>query len=78
MAFPDFPRPQGLRRLLVPRLPQNQNGFQAAHIVGSNFWLNSAQWLEELSFEEFRGHDTKCSQGATADKLLAWQVCPAS
>jgi len=48
MAFPNFTRPPGLRRLLAPRLPQNQNGFQAAHIIGSSFWLNNAPWLNGI------------------------------
>ncbi len=51
MAFPNFTRPLGLRRLLAPRLPQNQNGFQAAHIVGSSFWLNTALWLNDVGFD---------------------------
>ena len=33
MAFPDLIRPPGLRFLLGPRLPQNQSGFQGAHVI---------------------------------------------
>lgn len=50
MAFPIFGRPQGLRRLTAPRLAQNQTGFQAAHIIGSSFWINTVQWLGGLDF----------------------------
>jgi len=48
MAFGDLDRPQGLRDLLAPRLPQNQNGFQAAHIIGSDFWVSAVRWLTDL------------------------------
>jgi hypothetical protein len=37
MAFPDLLRPSDLRFLLGPLLPQNQSGFQGAHIIGNNF-----------------------------------------
>jgi hypothetical protein len=50
MAFPDLNRPTNLRRLLAPRLEQNLNGFQGAHIIGSSFWQNSVEWLDELQF----------------------------
>jgi len=51
MAFPDLPRPSMLRFLLGPRLPQNQNGFRGAHIVGDNFWATVVSWLNDLGFD---------------------------
>lgn len=54
MAFPDLIRPTGLRRLLAPRLEQNLNGFQGAHIIGESFWTRATggvNWLSELEFE---------------------------
>jgi hypothetical protein len=50
MAFPDLIRPSGLKFLLGPRLPQNQNGFQGAHIIGSSFWDRRVSWLDGLGF----------------------------
>jgi hypothetical protein len=50
MAFPELIRPGGLRFLLGPRLPQNQTGFQGAHIVGDRFWRDDVRWLDELGF----------------------------
>ena len=52
MAFPDLIRPNGLRFLLGPRLRQNQNGFQGAHIIGDSFWTraNGINWLSALGF----------------------------
>jgi len=47
-------RPQGLRDILAPRLPQNTNGFQGAHIIGSDFWSRSVTWLTELGFLDNR------------------------
>jgi hypothetical protein len=54
MAFPDLIRPSGLRYLLGPRLPQNprlqqnQNGFQGAHIIGDRLWRDDIDWLSAL------------------------------
>lgn len=45
-------RPKGLRDILAPRLPKNTNGFQGAHIIGSDFWLRSLQWLRQLGFQD--------------------------
>jgi hypothetical protein len=50
MAFPDLIRPSGLRYLLGPRLPQNQSGFQGAHIIGDRFWRVDVAWLDLLGF----------------------------
>ena len=50
MAFPDLPRPPGLRWLLGLRLVQNQSGFQGPHVVGNNFWNTSVAWLGLLGF----------------------------
>jgi uncharacterized membrane protein YgcG len=50
MAFPDLIRPSGLRYLLGPRLPQNQSGFQGAHIIGNRFWRDDIDWLTAIGF----------------------------
>jgi len=52
MAFPDLTRPSILRFLLGPRLPQNSNGFQGAHIVGNSFWRGAVTWLSQLGFSD--------------------------
>jgi hypothetical protein len=55
MAFPDLTRPSGLRFLLGPRLPQNQSGFQGAHIIGSSFWTRQTggvSWLNDIGFSD--------------------------
>ncbi len=35
MAFDDIIRPDGLAEILTPRNPNNQSGFQGAHILGN-------------------------------------------
>lgn len=55
MAFPNFTCPLSLRRLLPPRLPQNLNGFQAAHVIGHSLWsraIDEKNWLNSVKFTQ--------------------------